>query len=245
MAFFNNSNANANTNVDDTFGSDSTGSSLWDSGVYQAKCKYVAVDVTKNGLPFVKVSVEINGMEKVFSLFTHSSETKDTYYLKDGQKKVMPGMQELNALCYVVTGKTADALEKEGKVQNKALKMYDWEKKGEVVKELATFIDLCDQPICVAVKKLEKHKTVLKDGKYVPTTETKLINEIDKYLSAKGFTAKELYNKSDAVYATKFKEQNTGKIFKEKLKVTPIEVNGGSENTSAAGAKTAKNLFDD
>lgn len=244
MAFFNNSNANA-TNTDDTFGSDSTGSSLWESGVYQAKCKYAAIDVTKTGLPFVKVSVEINGMEKVFSLWTHNGATKDTYYLKDGQKKVMPGMQELNALCYVVTGKTAEALEKEGRVQNKALKMYDWDKKGEVVKELATFVDLCDQPICVAIKKLEKHKTVEKDGKKVPTTETMLINEVDKYLSAKGFTAKELYNKSDAVYAAKFKEQNTGKIFKEKLKVTPIEVNGGSENSSAAGAKTAKSLFDD
>ena len=241
MSFFNNS---ANTaNVDEAFGADSTGSKVWDSGVYQAKCKYVVIDVTKAGLPMVKVSIEVNGTEKVFSLFTHNNATKDTYYLKDGQKKTMPGMQELNALCYVVTGKTASELEKEGKVQNKCIKMYDWETQGEVTKELATFVDLCDQPICVAIKKMEKHKTVEQNGKKVPTTETMIINEVDKYLSAKGFTAKELYNKSDAIYATKFKEQNTGKLFKEKLKVTPIEING--ESASAAGAKTAKSLFDD
>lgn len=243
MSFFNNS-ADSAKNVDEAFGADSTGSKVWDSGVYQAKCKYACIDVTKTGLPFVKVSVEVNGTEKVFSLWTHSGKTKDTYYIdKDNNKKPMPGMQELNALCYVVTGKTADTLEKEGKVQNKNIKMFDWEKKGDVVKELATFVDLCDQPICVAVKKVKKHKTVEKNGEKVPTTETFITNEIAKYLSSKGFTAKELYNKSDAVYATKFKEQNTGKIFEEKLKVAPIEVNG--EGTSAAGVKTAKSLFDD
>lgn len=241
MAFFNSNTSTENTA--EAFGSDSAGSKVWDSGVYQGKCKYVAIDVTKNGLPCVKVSVEVNGIEKVFSLFTHNKDTKDTYYLKDGQKKVMPGMQELNSLCYVVTGKTAAELEKEGKVQNKCIKMYDWEKQGEVTKELATFVDLCDQPICVAVKKSEKHKTVLKDGKYVPTTEVRYINEIAKYLSAKGFTASELYNKSDAIYATTFKEKHTGEIFKEKLNMTPIDVN--AEQAPAAGVKTAKSLFED
>jgi hypothetical protein len=231
-----------NKNVDknaDSFGSDKV-SAVWESGVYQAKLKYVADDVTKNGKQVVNVSIEINGLEKVFPFYPINSKTGDQfYYDKDNNKKVMPGFQMLNSLFYIVTGKKLD--ETDFKQEKKAIKVYNFAEKKDEIKELMVYTDLSDQPISVAVKQIQKHKTVEQDGKYVPTTETFMTNEIDKFLSAKGFTARELHDGSDAEYALKFKEKNTGKVFEEKLKVAPIAVNGAA---AAASTSQVKSLFD-
>ena len=112
-----------NKNVDaktDSFGSDKV-SSIWESGVYQAKLKYVADDVTKNGKQVVNVSVEINGLEKVFPFYPINSKTGDQfYYDKDNNKKVMPGFQRLNSLFYIVTGEKLE--EADCKEEKRAIK---------------------------------------------------------------------------------------------------------------------------
>jgi hypothetical protein len=232
-----------NKNVDtktDSFGSDKV-SAVWESGVYQAKLKYVADDVTKKGKPVVNVSVEINGLEKVFSFYPINSKTGDQfYYDKDNNKKVMPGFQMLNSLFYVVTGKKLD--EADFKQEKKAIKVHNFAEKKDEIKELMVYTELSDQPISVAVKQIEKHKTIeQEEGKYVPTTETYMTNEIDKFLSAKGFTARELHDGSDAEYALNFKEKHTGEVFNEKLKVIPVSVNGAAAESKAANVKS---LFD-
>ena len=183
--------------------------------------------------------VEINGISRTFSMFYCYSATGKPTRITNGKKEVMPGFKQLNSLAYCACGKPITECDQE----DKTIMVHDWKENKDKPELVKAVIDVMDTKIGVAIKKVNKHKTVKVNGQSVPTTETFHTNEIYCWLTADGFTASEKATGGEPNTAKRFKEKHTGEIFEEKLKVTPIAPPTAA--TAAVAKKPADDLFAD
>lgn len=219
------------------------GGNTLDSGVYDATIKQVYFTKTKAGSNQANVVLDINGQVKTFPLYLCYKETgKPTRKNAKGVIEVMPGYKTLNALSYVITGKTVDQLAQE----DKTVMVYNFTSKKEEPNTATCLVELMGAKIKAAIKRVNKHKQVKVNGIYTPTTETFLTNEVDHYFSEDGFTASELVGKKEATYCKVWSDKFTGKIIEEKLKTTPVDVSMEAAKASAGGAGVSvDDLFND
>ena len=236
---------NGGFNVNNNFESDSTGSLIWDTGLYQALLKYAYFGTTKKGDPFVNLVIEINGITKTFPVYIMYSDTHTTTKKgPDGKIKSMPGYVQMNSLAYILTDKTFDQIM--DNQEEKVVKVFNWNTRKEEPVNVMALTDLCNKKICVGIKKMLKHKTALVNGQYLPTTDTFHTNEIDRFYTEDGRLAKEKAEGIEASYALNFKKKS-GQVFEEKLSVTPIappQTNMASVSAGTAGTQVTS-LFDD
>lgn len=237
---------NGGFDVANSFESDSTGSLTWDTGLYQALLKCAYFGTTKKGDPFVNLVIEINGITKTFPIYIMYSDTHTTTKKgPDGKLKSMPGYIQMNSLSYIVTDKVFDQIS--SNQEEKIIKAYNWDTRKEEPKTVMALTDLCNKQIKVGIKKVEKHKTALINGQYVPTTETFFTNEIDRFYTEDGKLAKEKAEGKEASYALNFKKK-AGQVYQEKLSMTPIAPPAAPANAAAtAGTPGVQvtSLFDD
>ena len=166
------------------------------SDIYDGVVKYAYMDKSQGGTPCVKVVLEVNGT-------------------------TIPGMQTFNSLAYVTKGIMGTEL----KMEEKVIKKYNWQTKSEVPTKVSCFSELINAKVKVGIKEFLKHKVQkMPDGSYVPTTEVKAVNIVDKYYSVDGKTAQEIAGNAPAEYGPNWVTAYKGKKFEEKLKVDPIDV---------------------
>ena len=220
-----------------------TGKTTLESGVYDATVKQVYFTKTKSGTDQANVVLDIKGQVKTFPLYICYKENgKPTRKNAKGVIEVMPGYKTLNALSYVITGKTVDQLAQE----DKTVMIYNFTAKKEEPNTATCLVELMGAKIKAAIKQVNKHKQVKVNGIYTPTTETFLTNEVDHYFSEDGFTASELVGKKEATYCKVWSDKFTGKIIEEKLKTTPVDVSMEAAKASAGGAGVSvDDLFND
>ena len=191
------------------------------SDIYDGVVKYAYMDKSQGGTPCVKVVLEVNG--KIIEE-THYIAYKDTgkpYKTVNGKTITFPGMQVFNSLGYVTKGIMGTEL----KMEEKVIKKYNWQTKSEVPTKVSCFSELINAKLKVGIKELLKHKVQkMPDGSYVPTTEIKSVNVVDKYYSVDGKTAQEIAGNAPAEYGPNWVNAYKGKKFEEKLKVDPIDV---------------------
>jgi hypothetical protein len=217
-----------------------TTSTVLDSGLYQGLLKYIYfTTVGANKTKVANAVVEINGISRTFSMFYCYSATGKPTRITNGKKEVMPGFKQLNSLAYCACGKPITECDQE----DKTIMVHDWKENKDKPELVKAVIDVMDTKIGVAIKKVNKHKTVKVNGQSVPTTETFHTNEIYCWLTADGFTASEKATGGEPNTAKRFKEKHTGEIFEEKLKVTPIAPPTAA--TAAVAKKPADDLFAD
>ena len=191
------------------------------SDIYDGVVKYAYMDKSQGGTPCVKVVLEVNG--KIIEE-THYIAYKDTglpYKTINGKTTTIPGMQTFNSLAYVTKGIMGTEL----KMEEKVIKKYNWQTKSEVPTKVSCFSELINAKVKVGIKEFLKHKVQkMSDGSYVPTTEVKAVNIVDKYYSIDGKTAQEIAGNAPAEYGPNWVTAYKGKKFEEKLKVDPIDV---------------------
>lgn len=174
--------------------------------------------------------------------YVTSGESKGCkpYYEKDGKKFPLPGYSKMNTLCQLVTGKTIDTLN----VEDKILKLYDYEAKAETNQTKKVITELSGAKIQAGVFKIieNKRKNMAAEGEkadYQPTSETREINEVDKFFNEEGKTLEEVLNSKDAVFAEEWLKAHQGKT---KDKTTKVEGGPTMGAPAAAGATATLNF---
>lgn len=226
--------------VNDAFEAGKT-SNLLDTGLYQGVVKYVYFTKTNAGGDIANAVIEINGLTHTFPMYITYKETKKPTRVKQGKVEVIPGYKQLNSLAYCACGKAVAQCAQE----QKSILLRDWKSNKDVPTLVETISDLQGKPIIVGIKKLNKHKQAKVNGQYVPTTETYLTNEVDRYFTTDGYLASEKASGNQPTYALSWKEK-TGTVFEEKLKVTPIAPPTTDLNSVASSNNApVKDLFAD
>lgn len=227
-------NFNVDANVDL---SESTGSSLLETGLYKAVVKHVYITQSKSGTGIANVILTIDNKDvKVEPLYISYADTKSP--VRDG--KVIPGFITINALSELVTGKPFSETVKNA--QKKALMLYDFESKADKPTEVPVVVELSGKQVGVGITKLHKHKKKEVNGKWYPTTDMFYVNEIHRFYDVTtGQTSTEKKKGAEASFGKSWVEKNKGVTKEETVKETIIP--GDAPATPAPTAKAVDALF--
>jgi len=240
-------NALAQLTVDETMnaGTDSVGSSgPWDSDIYQTTVEMAYMQKSDSGA--LGIHLTLKGADERLlrqSVYVTGGDAKGNlhYYVKDGKKNLLPGYVMIDALALLSVGKPLSQLAPE----NRIIKVYDFDAQAEVPAEKEVLVELLGQPIYTAVQKQVVDKNVKgADGSYVPSGETKEVNEIDKFFRAKDkmTQAEILANASEAAFFNTWKTKWEGQV-RNRAKGAAKSGTAGAPVTSIATAKPTGSLF--
>lgn len=152
------------------------------------------------------------------------------YYEKDGKKFPLPGYAKMNTLCQLATGKTIDQLS----VEDKILKLYDFEERKEMNKSKKVIAELSGVTIKAGVFKIIEDKKSKQGDEYLPTGETREVNEVAKFFNEEGKTLEEVTENKDAGFAEEWVKAHQGKTKDKSTKQAAGAVSGAPSLGGAA-----------
>jgi hypothetical protein len=199
---------------------------VWDSGAYDTVIELAYVDESKGGAMSVNFVFKTQeGKELRQSIYVTSGKEKGqlNYYVdKEGNKKYLPGFNQVNDVCLLAAGEALSDMETETKV----LSLYNYDQKKEVPTKKEVITDLIGKEITLGVQKIIQDK-------YNKPGETQTINEISKVFRTKDqMTANEIRaEETEATFYGAWKEKNTGIV---------INKSGKGGNAAAATPDTPK-----
>ena len=194
-------NANLTTKEEDVLG----GNFTVPTNVYPAIVKLAYVDKSAKGAINVvfDFAILVNGKERSHKETIYISNAAGSFTYQDkktGEDKPMPGFVTVDTICKAITGKSITQMTTEKKL----VKVYDYTQKAEVPQEKEVLMDLVRGKLELGIQELTVDKTVKSDtNEYVPTGETRDINELSKVFTEDGLT---LVEKEAGATETKFKE---------------------------------------
>jgi hypothetical protein len=207
-------------------------------GVYEATIKVAYV--TESGrddsdASCVNLELDIDGRAYREQLWVTNKNGVNTYADKQDSKKkhLLPGFVVVDDICLIVTG---DDLSNQV-TETRTLNIYNYEQKKDVPTQVPVLVDLSDQKILVAISgRVENKRKQNEQGVYVPTAETRSVNEIVKVADLESkFTVFEARNEvEEAQYMEAWAEKNDGKDFADRtVKVDGNTGRPGAGNSSA------------
>lgn len=220
------------------------------TGIYPMVVELAYHEVRQSGAEFINVTLkEVGGNRTLKENFCVRSGTakggKTTYIDKrSGKPRPLPGMEAINQLCLVLTGKPLSAQTGEKKVAN----IYNFDERKEVATQVDAVTSIMGQTVQVAVVKCSDNKRQNIGGEWVDTNERRDFNEIQKFMNAEGTTVSELQAGQDA---GKFRD-GWAKNFDATYvrdKFSPVEGVGdaiadASNAAAEAGSPAVSTLFD-
>tara|TARA_R110002012_G_scaffold318308_1_gene536404 strand:+ start:41010 stop:41768 length:759 start_codon:yes stop_codon:yes gene_type:complete len=213
------------------------------SDLYSFVIKAAYFDFSKGKAMSVNLKLETDtGRRLNVTEYITSGEAKGCkpYYEKNGQKFPLPGYAKMNTLCQLVTGKPINELTAEDKI----LKLYDFNERKETNQSKKVISELTNQPIKAGVFKIIEDKVAKNESfnpslpesktnlKYVPTGETREVNEVAKFFNSDGKTIEEVTGGKDAAFAEEWNKAHQGKTKDKSTK---------SAGGATAGAPTLGN----
>lgn len=206
MSMFSNMTTEGMEESKDTLG----GYQPLDSDIYLAKIKTAYITISKNNAMAVNFVADIEGREYREQLWITNSKGENFFInKKTGNKVPLPGFTTLNDICIASIGKELKQLDTETKV----FKIYDYDAKTELPKEVPTIVDLIDAEVKLGIIRQIVDKNVKDDsGNYVPSGETREENVIDKvFFADDNRTVNEVRtNKEVAEFYDKWLKKNKG-----------------------------------
>lgn len=221
----------------------------WDTGVYPVVVEAAFLDKSKRGALMATAIFRDKDNRKITLneciMSNKSGELKATYE-KDGKPQLLPGYSKFLSLFHALgitneDGKLVSDLS-EVEIEEKVLKLYDFEEKKEVPQEKNCLVQLHDQQLEIVVYKevVDKQKNVAGEGekpKYENTGETREQNDVMKFLTEDGLTNLEVQaGAEEPKFRTEWLEAHEGKV-KNKAKGA---AEGGAKSGKPASKK--KNL---
>lgn len=138
-------------------------------------------------------------------------------YEKNGKKHVLPGYEMINDMALMSTGQPLD----EQTVEDKTIKVWDYDAKGEVEKVLPVITSMLGKQVDMAILEIRQNKQTQNGaGAYVDTNEERTINEVKKFfhtptkrtfVEVKKTNAGATIDKADLFY-TKWSEKYAGQL---------------------------------
>ena len=160
------------------------GFSILDSNTYDFTIEMAYIDFSKK-TNAMSVNLHLkgaNGEQLRNQQWVASGDAKGNknYYIdkKDGKTKhYLPGFTTINDICLLAVGKELAEVD----MEDKMLKLYDFDAKKEVPVTKKVLTGLLQANITLGIIKETVDKTAINDqGNYVPTGETRDQNDIDK-----------------------------------------------------------------
>ena len=193
-----------------------------------------------------------NKLKEVIYVTSGDAKGNKTTYERDGKQFNMPGFNQVNSLCQLVTGKPFAGI---SPPEKKTIKLYDFNAGAEVLTEVEMLMDLVGQPITAGVFKVRKNKQAksAQSGQYENTYDDngnpvlQERNELNKcFRASDGLTIAEIAaNATECVFRNKWDAEKTGKVQDDrKLDLTPRT--GGAvagAPVSAEATAQASSLF--
>lgn len=154
-----------------------------ESGSYDAKINCAYVTTSAKGAMAINLTADIDGREYREQLWITNSKGENYFINKKTNTKVpLPGFTIINDICLCTLGQDLKELDTEPRV----FKIYDYDAKQEMPKEVPTIVELMGKEITFGIVKQIVDKNV-KDssGNYVPSGDTREENVIDKVFHCK------------------------------------------------------------
>lgn len=149
-----------------------------ESDIYTGLIKSAYAGESRNGAMSVTLNVDIGSQEYRETIYI-TNRQKQNYFLnkQDPSKKVpLPGFTTIDDICLIVTGSPLSEQETEEKV----VKVYDVESKGEINKSVPMLTGLLNKQISLAVIKQKVNKVEKQGNEYIDTPESRFENRIEK-----------------------------------------------------------------
>ena len=152
------------------------------SNIYKGIIKYAYVDKARESeAKCLKLNIQIENEGEIAKTIWFTNKNGEIHYndKKTGEKRNLPGFNQVDSLAMLVLGKSITQVD----VEEKILKVYDYDKKEEAPKKVDCFFDFHNQPVQVAIQRQTIDKTSKNDvtGLYEPTGETVDVNEFVKF----------------------------------------------------------------
>lgn len=156
-----------------------------DTDIYPAKIKYAFIGKAANSdARNLTLCLLVNGKTEVTRSIWMTNRDGDVTYKdkKSGEMKNLPGFNQVNSLAMLLLSKEIGDLD----VEEKTLKLYDFESKKEIPQAVDCFVELHDLDLQVAIQRQTVDKTEKNEstGDYEPTGETRDVNEFVKFFPA-------------------------------------------------------------
>lgn len=150
-----------------------------ESDIYTMKIKALYAGQSSGGaMSMTLIGVMEDGREYRETLYVTNRQGQNYFLNKqDKTKKVpLPGFNIADDICLIATGKPLAEQDAEDKV----IQVYDPEAKAEVPKSVPMLMEALDQEISLGIIKQTVNKNKKEGNEYVPTSETRDENVIDK-----------------------------------------------------------------
>jgi hypothetical protein len=213
------------------------------SGIYPSVVTMAFLQTSKSGALGVNLHLKEDGgktIRQVIYITSGNAKGNKNTFEKDGVTSFLPGYNSIDSLCLLTVGSGLTEMDTETKVVN----VYDFDQKKEVPTEVEVIVGLLGQRIQAGIQKQIVDKNVLNgEGKYVPSGETREVNEIDKFFRDEdGMTTAEIRGGAEeAGFYADWKKTWTG-VVRNRTSNTTAATAGGS-GTPGANAAPKKSLF--
>jgi hypothetical protein len=202
----------------------------FESGLHEMVIKTAYLDKSAGGANNVTILFE-TPEGKSFKLVEYiTSKDGKNYYIdkKDNKtKRPLPGMSKINGLSNLIKGTDLGAQIIEDKVH----KIWDTTQKKEIPQARKTFVEWAGQTVFVGMHKIIENKTVKQGDKYVPTAETREINEIVKFFDKDKATLAEVQAGIPATFYADWLKVNEGVVKDKSDKSLVAGAPGASAST--------------
>lgn len=218
---------------------------LVDSGVYNFMIDVAYLSQSVGGATAINLHLKDGNTllrQTVYITSGTAKGSKTTYTdKKTGEERPLPGWSQINNFCTTILGK---GLKELSQPEDKIIKLYNFDAKKEVDTKVEMLMDLVNQPVTLGILKIIENKNVKNDsGQYVPSGDTREINEIAKVFRAKdGLSLAEIEaGATEAVFKKQWADKNTGRVVNKAT--APLGTPAAA--TSAPAPTAAKPLFTD
>ena len=214
------------------------------SGLYKMKIKLAFLHPSKGGALGLHMHFDNNTgdvLRETLWIVSGNAKGNNSFYVRDGKKRLLPGMEIAKAISQLTLGKDLSELESE----EKTVDVYNSDSQSEMPTKVQMIEELMGKEVVLGVKHNIVDKNVKNSsGVYVPSGETREENVIDRVFSADtGMIVQEVQsNASEPIFIHKWKEKWEGKTTDKSTKnVAAHRVPG--KTASGAPAPAAPALF--
>jgi len=206
---------------------------VFESGVYDMVIDTAYIDSSASGaisVNFIFKAQDGRTLNQTVYITSGEAKGKLPYYVREGKKIPLPGFNTANSIALLTVGEEITELDTETKV----LSLWDYDAKKNTPQQKEVIMDLLGKEVTLGVLRVIEDRNVKNEvGVYVPSGETRVINDIDKVFRTedKLTTAEIREGKEEPEYYGKWSEANTGK--------TRDKSEGKKGETGSAAAQSA------
>lgn len=218
-----------------------------DTGAYPMTVKLAYLGESQGGAMNVTLWLEEVGgnrqhRETFYVTSGKAKGQKNTFVDRSGTKRLLPGMEAMNQLATITTGAPLATQKTEAKI----VKLYDFDERKELPKEVPVITAMLGKPVLVLITKKRENKRQNVGGEWVNTDQERVFNEAQKFLHPSGHSVAEKNAGSETTdhrdnWVSKFGPDYVNDKFKAVAPGTGVEA--ASATAAAANSAEVDSLF--